>query len=162
MAATADNAMLRLDFLPTKAESTLETCAMLGLKRVASDDEVVMAAQRLAATWQRHQLVPPTPTPAMRYHAHRSFKARRRRRDIFREAVSGVVGKVVSHMQSRGRASPRSSTPSPAAMAATAAKAIPDMTKPELADTSSTSSAETNPDCHEDLRWWNLLVPESP
>jgi len=90
---------LRLDFLPSKAESTLERCAMLGLQHVASEDEVLTEKQRLAAEWQRHQLVPATPTPAMRYYGDRFLAVRTRRRrfrDSVREAVSGVLGTIAT------------------------------------------------------------------
>jgi hypothetical protein len=142
-------APLRLDFLPTKAESTLETYAALGLKRVASDAEVMVEKQRLAAEWQRHQLVPMTPTPAMRYHG-RGFQGRRRLRDSVRDAVSGMFGKVVSKMQPRGKM-PRSSTPSPILVN----RDLPASTK--AADAESNTSAETTADSFENLRWWNLL-----
>merc|ERR1719261_1960707 len=104
MSAAAGVNELRLDFLPTKAESTLERCAMLGLKRVESDLEVfsgveramvVMEKQRLASEWQRHQLVPPTPTPKMNEEG-RPLKARRRLRDHVRDAFSGMLDKVAS------------------------------------------------------------------
>jgi len=69
---------------------------MLGLQHVASEDEVLTEKQRLAAEWQRHQLVPATPTPAMRYYGDRFLAVRTRRRrfrDSLREAVSGVLSR---------------------------------------------------------------------
>jgi hypothetical protein len=150
---TKAESSLCLDFLPTKAESTLEMRAMLGMKRIASADEVIMETHRLASEWQRHQLVPPTPTPTMRLHP--GFQERRRLRDSLRSAMSDVIEKVVAKIQPLGS---RSSTPSPFHMHpfSTADTHL----KASTADKESTTSEETAADC-EELRWWNFLPTDS-
>jgi hypothetical protein len=173
MASVADNQPLRLDFLPTKAESslsldflptkaesTLEMRAMLGLKRIASADEVIMEKHRLASEWQRHQLVPPTPTPTMRLHP--GFQERRRLRDSLRSAVSDVLGRVVATIQPLRS---RSSTPSPMPFHPSpfhqqAEQTVGTPVKASNEDAGSTTSEETATD-YEELCWWNFLPADS-
>jgi hypothetical protein len=174
---------LRLDFLPTKAESTLERCALLALQPTVqptpdggyvlrsggaeeaqppliefTPNTVQQEKHRLAAEWQRHQLVPPTPSPAMRFN-HRFEEERRGFRVSLREsrqklhdAVSGVLNKVVKHMQPTNKLEWTS----------------PSMKKTDSTNTVSTADTESSPtpslepgEDFDDLVWWNLL-PSSP
>jgi hypothetical protein len=118
---------------------------MLGLNHVASDDEVQLEKQRLASEWQRHQLVPPTPTPK---NWPKGFHEERvRKRDTLRHAVAGVLGKVVSHIARFESSSPT-------------------MKKTDSTNTVSTADTDTSPgvdisDFVDDLTWWNLLPPDS-
>jgi hypothetical protein len=182
MTAVAENEPLRLAFLPTKAESTLELCAISGLQRAVPNDEVdeltpmsfgravVTEKQRLAAEWQRHQLEPPTPSPSM--CLHQRFEERRGFGTTLRDAVSGVLRKVVTHMPTFRRVSTPSqgmkktdSTNSVLSTAPTDKMKKTDSTNTvSTADTDNTDSSPLSIEIGEDfddLRWWNFLPPDS-